>query len=111
MVFPSFQMNPFPRHFYFLDALRGLAALSVVFFHWPHFFYWGNDPSEFQLERLPFVSICRPLFLNGDRAVELFFCLSGFIFSPAICRENCDGRRLSVIFSCFVFRVFIRSIF
>ncbi|MDF7795325.1 hypothetical protein [Pseudomonas syringae] len=27
---------------YTLDVLRGVAALSVVFWHWQHFFYVDN---------------------------------------------------------------------
>ena len=64
------------ERFYLLDALRGLAALSIVLWHWQHFF----PPETFSAERQP---LYRPLILfytNGLRAVDVFFCLSGFIF-------------------------------
>ncbi len=42
-----------PRHFYSLDALRGLAALSIVFYHWHHFFEIGNVIHGFDETRQP----------------------------------------------------------
>src|SRR5262249_54324308 len=36
-----------PRHFYSLDALRGVAALVVVFWHWQHFFVSGTEWKDF----------------------------------------------------------------
>ena len=70
-----------PRHFYSLDALRGLAALCVVFSHWKHFFFIpGNELKPFRWELHPLNFLFQPLYTDGYRAVELFFCLSGFIF-------------------------------
>ncbi len=45
-----------------LDALRGIAALMVVFFH----FTWGRPDSNFY-------------FRVGDMGVDLFFIISGFV--------------------------------
>lgn len=45
-----------------LDALRGIAALLVVFFH----FTWGRPDSQFN-------------FNIGNMGVELFFIISGFV--------------------------------
>ena len=69
-----------PKHLYSLDALRGLAALSVVFWHWKHFFFSGTQQIAFAPEAQPLYAIFRPLYTEGHRAVDLFFCLSGFIF-------------------------------
>jgi peptidoglycan/LPS O-acetylase OafA/YrhL len=69
-----------PEKIYSLDVLRGLAALAVVFWHWQHFFYFGNAPKDFQAERQPFYYLFSLLYKHGDAAVELFFCISGFIF-------------------------------
>jgi len=69
-----------PRHFYSLDALRGLAALGVVFWHWQHFFYRGVELTNFNPERQPLYNWFKPFYTEGWRAVDLFFCLSGFIF-------------------------------
>ncbi len=58
-----------PDRFHSLDALRGVAALSVVFWHWQHFGV-GN----------PWPDALFPFYVSGWRAVDLFFVLSGFIF-------------------------------
>jgi peptidoglycan/LPS O-acetylase OafA/YrhL len=59
-----------PRRLRGLDALRGLAALAVVLFH-----YTTGYEARFG----PYAS--RPLFYmpNGHFGVELFFCISGFV--------------------------------
>jgi peptidoglycan/LPS O-acetylase OafA/YrhL len=70
-----------PNRFYSLDVLRGVAALSTVFWHWQHFFSLIVD------QRIPFITDKQPLYdifflfyIHGYEAVQLFFCLSGFIF-------------------------------
>ncbi len=64
-----------------LDALRGIAALSVVFWHW-HWLYCAPgeitplaDPSI-----QPFFWLLAPLYLHGLLGVKLFFSISGFVF-------------------------------
>nr|WP_314876146.1 acyltransferase [uncultured Pseudomonas sp.] len=65
---------------YTLDTLRGIAALSVVFWHWQHFFYVGDTPSGFDPTRQPFYSVLSALYHQGGLAVQLFFSISGFVF-------------------------------
>jgi peptidoglycan/LPS O-acetylase OafA/YrhL len=67
------------ERFYSLDVLRGVAALSVVFWHWQHFFYNGSAHSN-PLERMPLIDVFFLLYGKGWLAVELFFSLSGFVF-------------------------------
>lgn len=70
-----------PRRFYSLDVLRGLAALSVVLWHWQHFFLPFNpDGLPFEVARQPFYGLLSMFYQHGASAVQLFFCLSGFIF-------------------------------
>ncbi|SEL24993.1 acyltransferase family protein [Parapedobacter koreensis] len=73
-----------PIRFYWLDILRGLAALSIVLWHWQHFFFDNQIKSEFgqNIDKtlFPFYNLLRPFYGQGWRAVEFFFTLSGFIF-------------------------------
>lgn len=57
------------RRYFQLDALRGIAALCVVFYHCNRAFQSG--PVHFWA--IPF--------LSGTQAVDLFFVLSGFVLS------------------------------
>ncbi len=63
---------------YSLDVLRGIAALSVVFWHWQHFY--KSSSTAFIVEAQPLFYWFFPLYRNGDLAVDFFFLLSGFIF-------------------------------
>ncbi len=53
---------PKSHRFLFLDALRGIAALFVVAFHFPK-------------------GMTSPFVANGALAVDFFFCLSGFVIA------------------------------
>lgn len=69
-----------PRRFYSLDLIRGLAALSVIFWHWQHFFFAGSTFVPYDMEAQPFYSTFFFLYHTGWLAVDFFFALSGFIF-------------------------------
>jgi len=91
-----------PRHFYSLDALRGLAAFAVVFWHWHHFFYRGTAlQPNFDVSRQPLFALFQPFYMDGWRAVDLFFCLSGFIFfwlySDKISRRQMPGSNFFIL--------------
>jgi peptidoglycan/LPS O-acetylase OafA/YrhL len=70
-----------PRRLSSLDALRGVAALAVVVWHWQHFFAIGGDFEDgWTREMQPLFWLLKPLYLQGWAAVDLFFALSGFVF-------------------------------
>jgi peptidoglycan/LPS O-acetylase OafA/YrhL len=73
-------MKELPQRFYSLDVLRGLGALVIVFNHWPNFFYYQFRGKTIDPALLPLYPILKPLYTDGWRAVDMFFCLSGFIF-------------------------------
>jgi peptidoglycan/LPS O-acetylase OafA/YrhL len=52
-----------PKRFLGLDGLRGVCALTVLFYHCADFFHKG------------------PVFLHGFLAVDMFFVLSGFVIA------------------------------
>jgi peptidoglycan/LPS O-acetylase OafA/YrhL len=90
-----------PRRFYSLDALRGVAALSVVFWHWQHFFYHGSATDGFVAARQPLFGLLFLFYRRGLMAVDLFFCLSGFVFfwlyAAAIAERRVGAREFVVL--------------
>jgi len=70
-----------PKRLYLLDLSRGIAALTVVFWHWQHFaFDWNAPPPNFDYTAQPLYSFFHLFYEKGDLAVDYFFQLSGFIF-------------------------------
>jgi len=70
-----------PSHLYNLDVSRGIAALTVVLWHWKFFAIKNNVmPSGFEPESQPLYNILRLFYENGSMGVKYFFLLSGFIF-------------------------------
>jgi peptidoglycan/LPS O-acetylase OafA/YrhL len=70
-----------PTRFYSLDVLRGIAALSVVLWHWQHFFLPLNRRGvQFVFSEQPLFSLLSVFYQYGFFAVQLFFGISGFIF-------------------------------
>jgi peptidoglycan/LPS O-acetylase OafA/YrhL len=98
------------RRFLELDALRGLAALWVVLFHYTFGvgYFWLNG--DFAAARLLTPSIPN---LEGLRAVDLFFIVSGFVIFMTI--ENTASvmdfvvSRVSRLFPAFLFAVVMSS--
>lgn len=72
--------NPTSARLYSLDALRGVAALAVVFWHWQHFSAIGPSEQPFNPQLQPQYRVFRLFYDQGWLAVDLFFSLSGFIF-------------------------------
>lgn len=68
------------EYIYSLDALRGIAAFIVVFYHWRHFFYVGNSLQQYEKQAQPLYDYLVIFYDSGWRCVQLFFCISGFIF-------------------------------
>jgi len=92
---PALTMRPATQiasRFHMLDALRGIAALAVVFWHWQHFFYVGTlAPAGFDPRVQPFFGVFKLFYLQGAVAVDLFFSLSGFIFFWLYARRIAEG--------------------
>lgn len=69
------------KRLYSLDAIRGLAALTIVIWHWQHFFALsGHWQTVWSRDWQPFYWLLKPLYLEAWAAVDLFFALSGFVF-------------------------------
>ncbi|OSI78137.1 hypothetical protein BSZ21_02640 [Bradyrhizobium canariense] len=71
-----------PQRYFLLDATRGLAAVSVLLWHYQHFFMTspGVLPDWFARGEQPLYWLLFPFYNHGNYAVQLFFSISGFIF-------------------------------
>ena len=69
-----------PRHLYSLDVARGIAALSVVLWHWSHFRDGGGLGVENASNEGPLYGLFFLFYERGALAVDFFFSLSGFVF-------------------------------
>ncbi|CCQ89990.1 putative O-acyltransferase, transmembrane [Nitrospina gracilis 3/211] len=90
---PPAAAAPAVARFWALDVLRGLAALGVVVWHYRHFTPFA--PS-LETER-PFNAPLLFFYNSGFVMVDLFFCLSGFIFfwkyAESIQRREIDFKK------------------
>ena len=80
-----------------LDIARGLAALSIVFWHWQHFFYGAETrlPAEFDWHLIPAYTHMPWLYEHvGILSLYFFFSLSGFVFfwlyAESISQKQCS---------------------
>ena len=67
----------YPRFLGATNFLRGIAALSVLLWHYQHFFF--TDPKTFDVSQQPFYPLFKTFYLDGLFAVQLFWALSGFV--------------------------------
>src|SRR5260370_33698391 len=89
-----------PRHLYLLDALRGIAALSVVLSHWDVYFLPLNrEGIRFIVERAPFFDQLSFFYEHSGNAVSSFFCLSGSVFFWLYEKKVVEGKTSFVEFS------------
>lgn len=68
--------------------------MAVVFWHWQIFFFSGTQLGPFVREEQPFYRWLALLYNYGGFGVEIFFCLSGFVFYW-LYAESIAGRGLS----------------
>jgi peptidoglycan/LPS O-acetylase OafA/YrhL len=62
-----------------LELLRFLSALAVLLFHYRHFARLGVMPA-IERDTFPFYSHLWPLYEYGQFGVQVFWCISGYIF-------------------------------
>jgi peptidoglycan/LPS O-acetylase OafA/YrhL len=76
-----------------VDICRGLAALSVLIWHYQHFFYStaGVGFSSTNRPVQPFYGMLWPFYEHGGLAVEFFWVLSGFVFAATYLGRPFDG--------------------
>lgn len=72
--------NPHSSKLIGLEVVRFFSALSVLIWHYQHFFYVANKPTNFIRENQPFYDFLRVFYNYGYYGVQVFWCISGFIF-------------------------------
>jgi peptidoglycan/LPS O-acetylase OafA/YrhL len=73
------------QRFYFIELLRFLASIVVIIRHYHFFFYPRSSSSTIyvlnNVSVQPFYSLLEIIYTKGDYAVQIFWGISGFIFS------------------------------
>ncbi len=64
-----------------IELLRFAAAFGVLVWHYQNFLIGGPNPDSFVREAQPLWFLLAPLYAYGNSGVELFWCISGFIFT------------------------------
>lgn len=64
-----------------LDIFRFFLSITILIVHFPQFVQSFLPIENFEIKQLPFFSFFSKLYLNGGFAVQLFWMLSGVIFS------------------------------
>lgn len=77
-------------HFYWLDLVRGVAAVAVLVWHYQHFYYGqlGQDAIVWTREAQPFYGFLALFYEHGYYAVQMFWAISGFVFSSVYARAH-----------------------
>lgn len=63
-----------------LEILRFISAIAVLIWHYQHFFYNGLHKENFYRDRQPFYDYLEYFYSYGYIGVQIFWCISGFIF-------------------------------
>ncbi|MFZ5525272.1 MAG: acyltransferase family protein [Pseudomonadota bacterium] len=81
-----------PKTLLGLELMRFACALSVLVWHYQHFYYVGGQPVGFSREAQPWFQWLQPLYHHGFLGVQAFWCLSGFIFFWKYAQPVSQGR-------------------
>lgn len=84
-----------------IEFLRFFSAISVLIFHYKNFTYQGLSRFELDETIFPFHDVLWPFYKYGDYGVQVFWCISGFIFfwkyKSVISTGLMDGRKFLVL--------------
>lgn len=85
-----------------VELLRFVCALAVLIYHYQHLAFVGTHPAAaFVATRQPFYPVLSPFYQFGFYGVEVFWCISGFIFfwkyGQAISRRAVGGYKFFVL--------------
>lgn len=84
-----------------LEVLRFVCALSVLIWHYQHFYFQGSAPVGFVREAQPLYRWLQPFYDTGWLGVQAFWTLSGFIFfwkyAQPVAQGQVGARRFAVL--------------
>jgi peptidoglycan/LPS O-acetylase OafA/YrhL len=63
-----------------LEIIRFVSAFAVLFWHYQHFAYIADKPANFVREHQPFYAVFKLFYNYGFYGIQIFWCISGFIF-------------------------------
>lgn len=84
-----------------LELARFVCAVSVLIWHYQHFYFQGLTPVGFEAQAQPLYGLFEPFYEVGWLGVQSFWTLSGFIFfwkyAQPIARGQVSARRFTVL--------------
>lgn len=81
------------NHLYFIDALRTVAAICILVWHYYHFDWtYGQEIYKVSRDESPFLDELNLFYSRGLWAVQLFWIVSGLIFSYVYSKRETDGK-------------------
>ncbi|WP_293997257.1 acyltransferase family protein [Sphaerotilus sp.] len=63
-----------------LELIRFISAIAVLVWHYQHFYYVADLPVGFVRQDQPFYAVLRLFYAYGFSGVQVFWCVSGYIF-------------------------------
>ena len=74
------------------NLLRGVSSLAILIWHYQHFFFVGTQPTQdFTQAIQPLWNLLEPIYLKGEFAVQIFWCISGLILAHAYVKQERTG--------------------
>ena len=69
-----------PKKLLGLEIIRFFSALAVLVWHYQHFSYVASIPVDFTRSRQPLYAMLEIFYTHGNYGVQVFWCISGYIF-------------------------------
>jgi peptidoglycan/LPS O-acetylase OafA/YrhL len=63
-----------------LEFIRFVSALAILVWHYQHFSFLGSEAVDFSQSTQPLYFILEPMYRYGYFGVQIFWCISGYIF-------------------------------
>jgi peptidoglycan/LPS O-acetylase OafA/YrhL len=84
-----------------LEVLRFVTAFAILVWHYQHFSFVGEEAAGFVRNQQPLYGLFRPFFDYGLNGVQVFWCISGFIFfhkyRDSLADRRVDGRSFFIL--------------